>query len=186
MRHLTVSRLASAGLLTAVAVVGSLFSFPAFGSNCAPVQHMVNIICAVLLWPWYGVGVAFSASLLRNLLGLGTLMAFPGSMFGALLCGLAYALCRKVSAACLAEVFGTAVLGGLAAYPVAILLIGAGCGRGGLLRLHHPLPDLHSGGSYPVRDSYLWLGENGRFVPIPEYAQQTDCIRRKNCAAGNA
>ena len=124
MRHLTVNRLASAGLLTAVAVVGSLFSFPDFGSNCAPVQHMVNIICAVLLGPWYGVGVAFSASLLRNLLGLGTLMAFPGSMFGALLCGLAYALCRKVSAACLAEVFGTAVLGGLCAYPVAILVVG--------------------------------------------------------------
>ena len=129
MRHLTVNRLASAGLLTAVAVVGSLFSFPAFGSNCAPVQHMVNIICAVLLGPWYGVGVAFSASLLRNLLGLGTLMAFPGSMFGALLCGLAYALCRKVSAACLAEVFGTVVLGGLAAYPVAILLMGQDAGE---------------------------------------------------------
>ena len=51
---------------------------------------MVNVLCAVLLGPWYGVAVAFVASLLRNLLGLGSLLAFPGSMCGALLCGLVY------------------------------------------------------------------------------------------------
>ena len=83
-----VKTLALASVLTAVAVVGSAFSFPVFGSKCAPVQHMVNVLCAVFLGPWYGVGVAFVASLLRNLLGLGSLLAFPGSMCGALLCGL--------------------------------------------------------------------------------------------------
>ena len=83
-------KLALAGVLCAVAVVGSMFSFPVFGSKCAPVQHMVNVLCAVLLGPWYGVAVAFVASLLRNLLGLGSLMAFPGSMCGALLCGIVY------------------------------------------------------------------------------------------------
>ena len=70
-------KIALAGVLCAVAVVGSMFSFPVFGSKCAPVQHMVNVLCAVLLGPWYGVAVAFVASLLRNLLGLGSLMAFP-------------------------------------------------------------------------------------------------------------
>ena len=89
MKKTNVKKLALAGILCAVAVVGSLFSFPVFGSKCAPVQHMVNILCAVFLGPAYGVGVAFGASLIRNLLGLGSLMAFPGSMFGALLCGLA-------------------------------------------------------------------------------------------------
>ena len=64
-------KIALAGVLCAVAVVGSMFSFPVFGSKCAPVQHMVNVLCAVLLGPWYGVAVAFVASLLRNLLGLG-------------------------------------------------------------------------------------------------------------------
>ena len=82
----------------AVAVVGSLFSFPVFGSKCAPIQHMVNILCAVLLGPWYGLGVAFVASLIRNLLGLGSLMAFPGSMFGALICGLISKKSKKYSA----------------------------------------------------------------------------------------
>lgn len=121
-------KLCIAGILCAVAVVGSMFSVPVFGSRCAPVQHMVNILCAVLLGPWYGVGVAFGASLIRNLLGLGSLMAFPGSMFGALLCGIAYEKTKHISITLTAEVFGTAVLGGLCAYPVAILLMGVGAG----------------------------------------------------------
>jgi len=81
-------KLALAGVLCAVAVVGSMLQFPVFGSQCAPVQHMVNVICAVFLGPGYGVAVAFLASLLRNIFGLGSLLAFPGSMCGALLCGL--------------------------------------------------------------------------------------------------
>lgn len=120
----TSKKLAFAGVLTAVAVVGSLISFPILGSKCAPVQHMVNILSAVLLGPWWGLGIAFCASLIRNLLGLGSLMAFPGSMVGALCCGLVYAACKKLALTCVAEAFGTGVLGGLAAYPVAKLLMG--------------------------------------------------------------
>lgn len=128
MKHQNVHKLALAGVFCAIAVVGSLFSFPMFGSKCAPIQHMVNILCAVLLGPWYGLGVAFVASLIRNLTGLGSLMAFPGSMFGALLCGLAYAGTRSLPLTLVAEVFGTSVLGGLCAYPVAILLMGKSAG----------------------------------------------------------
>ena len=128
MKNLSVKILALAGMLCALAVVGSVFSFPIFGSKCAPVQHMVNILCAVLLGPYYGIGVAFVASLLRNLLGLGSLMAFPGSMFGALLCGLAYHKTRQLLPTLAAEVFGTSILGGLCAYPVAILLMGKSAG----------------------------------------------------------
>lgn len=123
MRKTNIQKLTIAALLCAVAVVGSLFSFPVFGSKCAPVQHMVNILCAVLLGPWYGVAVAFCASLLRNLLGLGTLMAFPGSMLGALLCGVTYWKLRHILPTLIAEVFGTSILGGLCAYPVAIALM---------------------------------------------------------------
>lgn len=119
-----VKKLAIASLLTAVAVVGSLFSFPILGSRCSPVEHMVNILCAVFLGPWYGVACAFAASLLRNLLGLGTLLAFPGSMVGALLCGLTYWGTRNLGATCVGEVFGTGILGGLAAWPIATLILG--------------------------------------------------------------
>ena len=128
MKNLSVKKLALAGMFCALCVVGSVFSFPMFGSKCAPVQHMVNVLCAVLLGPWWGVGVAFVASLLRNLLGLGSLMAFPGSMFGALLCGLAYRKTGNLLLTLAAEVFGTAILGGLSAYPVAIFLMGQQAG----------------------------------------------------------
>ena len=131
MKKINVQKLAVAGLFCAAAVVGSLFSFPVFASKCAPVQHMVNILCAVLLGPGYGVGVAvaFGASLIRNLLGLGSLMAFPGSMFGALLCGLVYRKSHRLLPTLAAEVFGTAVLGGLCAYPVAVFLMGRSAGE---------------------------------------------------------
>ena len=124
MKSEQTKKLCLAGILCAVAVVGSLFSFPVLGSRCAPVQHTVNILCAVVLGPWYGVLVAFCASLIRNLLGLGSLMAFPGSMLGALLCGLVYYKTKNLPATLIGEVFGTGVLGGLCAYPVAILLMG--------------------------------------------------------------
>lgn len=117
-------KLAMAGVLTAVAVVGSLISFPIAGSKCAPVQHMVNIFAAVMLGPAWGVGIAFCSSLLRNLLGLGTFMAFPGSMVGALCCGLMYKYTKNTTLTCIAEALGTGILGGLAAYPVAKLIMG--------------------------------------------------------------
>ena len=121
-------KIALAGVLCAVAVVGSMFSFPVFGSKCAPVQHMVNVLCAVLLGPWYGVAVAFVASLLRNLLCLGSLMAFPGSMCGALLCGILYHKTKNLLATLAGEVFGTGIIGGLLAWPVAVFLMGKAAG----------------------------------------------------------
>ena len=103
----TTRKLALAGILTAVAVVGSLISVPVAGSKCAPVQHMVNVFAAVVLGPWWGVAIAFCASLLRNLLSIGSLMAFPGSMVGALCCGLVYHFSKRISLTCVAEALGT-------------------------------------------------------------------------------
>lgn len=120
MRSSSTKKLALAGILCAVAVVGSTFIvFPVLGSKCAPVQHMVNVLCAVFLGPWYGVGAAFVTSLLRNILGSGSVLAFPGSMCGALLCGLVYQKSKNLPATLVAEVLGTGVIGGLAAYPLA-------------------------------------------------------------------
>ena len=103
MKKIQIQKLAFAGVFCAVAVVGSLFSFPVFGSKCSPIQHIINILCAVLLGPGYGLGAAFAASLIRNLTGLGSLMAFPGSMFGALLCGLIHKKTKNILATLIAE-----------------------------------------------------------------------------------
>ena len=127
---IVIKKVALSAMFIAVAVVGSAFiQFPVFGSQCSPTQHMVNVLCAIFLGPGYGVGVAFCASLIRNLVGAGTLMAFPGSMVGALCCGLAYkALRNKNEVAAIlvtlaAEMLGTGVLGGLCAWPVSILFM---------------------------------------------------------------
>lgn len=124
MENIKLKKLVLASFLIAIAVVGSTFSFPVFFSRCAPVQHIVNMFAAVTLGPFYGVVIAFVASLLRNISGLGSLMAFPGSMFGALLCGIIYKKTKNLAMTAIGEVFGTSILGGLAAYPVAILLMG--------------------------------------------------------------
>ena len=85
MKQFGTRKLCYAGILCAVAVVGSFFYIPVFGSKCVPVQHMVNILCAVLLGPFYGVGVAFCASLIRNLLGIGSLMVWGVALRACLL-----------------------------------------------------------------------------------------------------
>ena len=122
-------KIALAGIFAAISVIGSLFQVPVFGSKCAPVQHLMNIMGAVFLGPGYAFGAAFVSSLIRNLLGLGTLLAFPGSMFGALLCGVVYWKSKNLLLTLLGEVFGTAILGGLCAYPLAVLVMGVSAGE---------------------------------------------------------
>lgn len=126
MKTQNTKKLALTAILTAIAVVGSTISFPVFGAKCAPVQHLVNVLCAVFVGPWYGLAAAFVSSLIRNITGLGTLLAFPGSMCGALLSGLLYRKFKALWAAYVGEVFGTAVIGGMIAYPVAKLVLGNG------------------------------------------------------------
>lgn len=124
MNNGNIKKLTLTALLTAVAVVGSTFSFPVLGSKCAPVQHLVNVICAVFLGPAWGVAAAFMASLIRNLTGLGSPLAFPGSMCGALLAGLLYKYGKKLPFAYIGEVFGTAVIGGMLSFPIAHFIMG--------------------------------------------------------------
>jgi energy coupling factor transporter S component ThiW len=106
--------IARAAVLVALAVALSPFFIPVGPSKCYPAQHMINVIAAVVLGPLHAVLIAFMAALLRNILGLGTLLAFPGGMIGALLAGWAYRLFKTPWAAGVGELFGTGVLGALA------------------------------------------------------------------------
>ena len=82
------------GMLVALTVALSGFSVPIGASRCFPIQHFINVIAGVFLGPVYGVAMAFCTSLIRNLMGTGSLLAFPGSMAGAFrpLCS---SLCRR-------------------------------------------------------------------------------------------
>lgn len=105
---------ARAVVLVAIAVALSPFFIPVGISKCFPAQHMVNILAAVMLGPAYAVAIAFIAAIIRNMVGLGTLLAFPGGMIGALLAGLAYRAFKNMYLAGLGEVIGTGLLGALA------------------------------------------------------------------------
>ena len=121
---LTVKKTATAAMLVALTVAMSGFSIPIGASRCYPIQHLVNVVCAVFVGPVYGVMAAFCTSFIRNLMGTGSLLAFPGSMVGALLCGLIYQKTGKLLLTYIGEVVGTGLLGGMLCYPVAVLIMG--------------------------------------------------------------
>lgn len=123
---LNIKKLALAGMMTALGVSLSAFSIPVGASKCFPIQHLLNVLAGVFLGPGYAVGFAFSTALIRNLLGTGSLLAFPGSMVGALCCGMFYKYTKKVPLALAGEVIGTGILGGMLCYPIAKLLLGNG------------------------------------------------------------
>lgn len=121
-----IQRLTLSGLLIAIGVVlGPIVSIPVGVAKIYPIQHMINVLSAVLLGPGYAVANAFLISLLRNLFGVGTLLAFPGSMIGALLASLLYGKFKNIYAAGLGELIGTGIIGALSAYPIAVLLLGS-------------------------------------------------------------
>ena len=87
-------KLTLASILTAIGVLLSVVSFPIGIIRCYPFQHTINVISGIVLGPFWATSVAFSISLIRNLIGSGSLLAFPGSMLGAFFVGFAAKLIR--------------------------------------------------------------------------------------------
>ncbi len=118
-------KLTTSALLIALGTVaGHIIYIPVGIAKCFPVQHTINVLSAVLLGPWYAVANAFTISLLRNILGTGSLLAFPGSMIGALLAGLLFQKFRVKIWAIAGEIFGTGIIGGILAFPIAKFILG--------------------------------------------------------------
>jgi energy coupling factor transporter S component ThiW len=101
-----------------------VFYIPIGFTKVFPIQHFLNVFSAVLLGPWYAVMQALGVSILRNMMGTGSIFAFPGSLFGAFLAAYVYQKSKKLSFACLGEVIGTGIIGGIACYPIATLFLG--------------------------------------------------------------
>lgn len=117
-------KIAAIGLLVALGTVAAPFSLPVGVARVYPVQHAINVLAGVLLGPGPAVIAAVLTSTLRNLMGTGTLLAFPGSIFGALLAGLAARYLKKDLFAAVGEVLGTGLLGALVAFPLARWILG--------------------------------------------------------------
>ena len=120
----SVRTVAAVGLLVAIGTVAAPFSIPVGVAKVFPVQHALNVLAGVLLGPGAAVIAAILTSAIRNLLGTGTPLAFPGSIFGALLAGLAFRYFQKDYLAAAGELLGTGAIGALVAFPLARWLLG--------------------------------------------------------------
>ncbi|WP_433749954.1 energy coupling factor transporter S component ThiW [Falsibacillus pallidus] len=118
-------KIALTGMMAALgAITGNVFYIPIGAAKAFPIQHLLNVLSGVLLGPWYALAQAFIVSFLRNLMGTGTVFAFPGSMIGALLAGLLFKMSGKIRFALLGEAIGTGVLGALVCVPISIWFLG--------------------------------------------------------------
>ncbi|ROR29378.1 energy coupling factor transporter S component ThiW [Mobilisporobacter senegalensis] len=118
-----VRKLSLAGILIAVGVICSTFFIPIGVAKVFPIQHFINVLAGVILGPVYGVCMAFITSLIRVISGTGSLLAFPGSMCGALLSGILFKYSKSVIMAFLGEVVGTGMIGAVIAYPIATVFL---------------------------------------------------------------
>lgn len=128
-------KISRAIILVAIGVAISPFtSIPIGIAKINPAQHFVNVLGAILLGPWWAAGVALMTGILRNAMGTGTLLAFPGGMIGAFLAGWAYRYSRNIYLGALGEIIGTGVFGAMAsALMVAPILMGKAMALGALM-----------------------------------------------------
>ena len=105
-----VRKLVLTSLFAALAVLLSGIHFPVGPAKVFPFQHMVNAMSGVLVGPWYGALAALISGIIRNAIGTGTPLAFPGGIPGAIVVGLAYGWLRKDWAS-LTEPLGTGLIG---------------------------------------------------------------------------
>jgi energy coupling factor transporter S component ThiW len=119
-----VQKIALSGVLIGISVIFGTFSVPIGVAKISPIQHFVNVVGAITLGPIYALINAFVTSLIRNIMGTGSLLAFPGSMIGALLAGILYKKFKKTGMAVIGEIIGTGIIGALLAYPIASIILG--------------------------------------------------------------
>ncbi|MBQ8766395.1 MAG: energy coupling factor transporter S component ThiW [Clostridia bacterium] len=90
-----------------------------------PMAHLINIVCSVLLGPWYSLLCATLIGIIRMItMGIPPI-ALTGAVFGAFLSGVFYRLSKgKIIFAVLGEVIGTGFIGAVMSYPVMTFLWG--------------------------------------------------------------
>ena len=94
------SKMTLTAMLIAIGTLTShMFYIPIGFTKVFPMQHFINVLSAVLLGPGYAVMQALSVSILRNLMGTGSLFAFPGSIIGAFLAAYLFKKTRKLTMA---------------------------------------------------------------------------------------
>jgi len=90
-----------------------------------PMAHFINIVCAVLLGPWYALLCATLIGVIRMMLMGIPPLALTGAVFGAMLSGIFYRMSKgKLIYAVLGEVIGTGIIGAIVSYPIMAFIYG--------------------------------------------------------------
>ncbi|MGQ9515447.1 MAG: energy coupling factor transporter S component ThiW [Thermoproteota archaeon] len=118
-KDIYVKKLVMISIFSALGVAIAPFAwFEFLGTKANPTQHMINAILGVLLGPSWAALAAIIIGIIRNLLGIGTIYAFPGGIPGGIIVGIFYWLLRhfKISekvrlVSALTEPIGTVLIG---------------------------------------------------------------------------
>ncbi|HIW38377.1 MAG TPA: energy coupling factor transporter S component ThiW [Candidatus Jeotgalicoccus stercoravium] len=121
MNKLTKNMSLTAVLVALNVVLGTFISIPLGVIRAAPMQHLINVLGAVLTGPWVIVQALISSTI-RILMGTGTVFSYPGSVIGAALAYVLYHYSKKLPLAAVGEVIGTGVIGALSIYPLMLIL----------------------------------------------------------------
>lgn len=90
-----------------------------------PMQHFINVTCAVFLGPVYAVVCAVLIGVIRMITMGVPPLALTGAVFGAALSGILYTISKKkIIFAVIGEIIGTGIIGAIVSYPVMALLMG--------------------------------------------------------------
>ena len=112
-------------MLSMMVAIGVVISPILRIEGMCPTAHLVNIVCSVLLGPWYSLLCACMIGIIRMMfMGIPPL-ALTGAVFGAFLSGVLYRLSKgKIICAVLGEIIGTGIIGSMVSYPVMAFLMG--------------------------------------------------------------
>ena len=132
-----------------------------------PTAHLINIVCAVLMGPWYALLCATLIGIIRmSMMGIPPL-ALTGAVFGAFLSGLLYRASKgKLIFAVIGEVVGTGIIGAIVSYPVMALLMH----REGLTWLFY-VPSFLCGTLIGGSVAFVFLRQLARAGVLPRFQQ---------------
>ena len=112
-------------VLAMLVAVGVVISPILRVEGMCPMAHLINIVCAVLLGPYYAFFCAVIIGVLRMMLMGIPPLALTGAVFGAFLSGLLYRMSNgRLIFAVLGEIIGTGIIGAVVSYPVMTFIWG--------------------------------------------------------------
>ncbi|SHJ56078.1 energy coupling factor transporter S component ThiW [Hathewaya proteolytica DSM 3090] len=111
-------------MLAMMVAIGVVISPILRVEGLCPTAHFINIVCSVILGPWYSLLCATLIGIIRmTMMGIPPL-ALTGAVFGAALSGILYRVFKgKIIFAVIGEIIGTGIIGAIASYPVMALLM---------------------------------------------------------------